>query len=70
MKVVAILFLLALMGFAVVVYLGYGIAVLFTHQTLQQTIMPLLFGLLVLAAVIWVLFRLIKLLNSPPRPQP
>jgi len=70
MKVVAILFLLVLMGLSVVVYLGYGIAVLFTHQTLQQTIVPLFFGLLVLAAVIWVLYRIIKLLNAPPRPQP
>jgi hypothetical protein len=70
MKVAAQLFLVILIGVSVVVYLGYGIAVLFTHQTLPQTIVPLLFGALVLAAVIWILVQGIKLLNSPPRPQP
>ena len=70
MKIVAELFLFVLMGLSVVVYLGYGIAVLFTHQTLPQTIVPLLYGALVLAAIIWGLYRIIKLLNSPPRPQP
>ena len=70
MKVAAQLFLAILMGLSVVVYLGYGIAVLFTHQTLPQTIVPLLFGAVVLAAVIWALWRVIKLLNAPPRPQP
>jgi len=70
MKVVAEIILVVLIGLSVVVYLGYGIAVLFTHQTLAQTIVPLLYGALVLAAVIWGLCQLIKLLNSPPRPQP
>ena len=70
MKVAAEIFLLILMALSVLAYLGYGIAVLFTHQTLQQTIMPLLFGALVLALVIWMLHQVIKLLNTPPRSQP
>lgn len=69
MKVAAVVFLVLLMGLSIVVYFGYGIAVLFTHETLPQTIVPLLFGALVLAAVIWVLAQIIKLLNAP-RPQP
>ena len=70
MKVAAVFFIILLMALSVVVYLGYCIAVLFTHQTLPQTIVPLLYGALVLAAVIWILLQGIKLLNSPPRPQP
>lgn len=69
MKVAAVIFLVVLMGLSIVVYLGYGIAVLFTHETLPQTIVPLLFGALVLAAVIWVLAQIIRLLNAP-RSQP
>lgn len=69
MRVAAVIFLLVLMGISILVYLGYGIAVLFTHETLPQTIVPLLFGALVLAAVIWGLAQIIKLLNAP-RPQP
>ena len=53
MKIIAEIFLVVLIGLSVVVYLGYGIAVLLTHQTLPQTIVPLLFGAVVLAAVIW-----------------
>jgi hypothetical protein len=69
MKVAAVFFLIVLMAISVVVYLGYGIAVLFTHQTLRQTIAPLLFGALVLAVVMWPLWLFIKIL-SRPRPQP
>lgn len=65
MKAAAELFLAILMGIAVVIYLGYGIAVLFTHETLPQAIPPLLFGALVLAAVIWALVWIAKLLKSP-----
>ena len=64
MKTAAELFLAVLMALSVVAYLGYAIAVLFTHQTLQQAIMPLLLGALVLIAVIWGLHRIIKLLNA------
>ncbi len=69
MKVAAVFFLIVLMAISVVVYLGYGIAVLFTHQTLQQTIVPLLFGAFVLAVVMWPLVWIIKVLTRP-RPQP
>ena len=65
MKGLVELFLVVLIALSVVVYLGYAIAVLFTHQTLPQTIVPLLFGALVLAAVIWGLHRIIKSLKSP-----
>ena len=70
MKVAAELFLAVLIALSVVAYLGYGIAVLFTHQTLQQAIMPLLFGALVLVAIMWGLHRIIKLLNAQRRSQP
>ena len=66
MKVAAVFFMILLMALSVVVYLGYGIAVLFTHQTLPQTIVPLLFGALVLAMVLWPLWLVIKRLSAPP----
>ena len=65
MKVAAVFSLIVLMAILVVVYLGYGIAVLFTHQTLQQTIVPLLFGALILAVVMWPLWWIIKRLSAP-----
>jgi hypothetical protein len=67
MKAAVEFVLVLLIALSVVAYLGYGIAVLFTHETLPQTIMPLLFGALVLAAVIWGLHQIIKLLKAPPR---
>ena len=68
MKVAAVFFTILLMALSVVVYLGYCIAVLFTHQTLPQTIVPLLFGALVLAMVLWPLWLVIMRLTRP-RPQ-
>lgn len=65
MKIAGVIFLMFLMAAAVVLYLSYGIAMLFTHQTVQQAIAPLLFGALILAAVIWVLLRIMKLVTAP-----
>ena len=70
MQAAAEFFLAVLIGISVVIYLGYGVAVLFTHQTLLQTIVPLLYGALVLAVVIWTLHRIIKLLKVPPPHDP
>ena len=70
MKVAIQVLLMIVMAFSVMAYLGYGIAVLFTHQTLQQTIIPLAFGALVLAIVLWGLFLAIKRIGQPPRLQP
>lgn len=69
MKVAGVFFLIVLMALSVVVYLGYGISVLFTHQTLQQTIVPLLIGALVLSAVMVPLVWGIKMLTRP-KPHP
>ena len=68
MKIAAVIFLMVLMAISVVAYLGFGIAVLFTHQTMLQAIAPLLFGALILAAVLWALLGIMKLLTAP-RPQ-
>ena len=65
MKIAGVIFLMLLMAAAVVLYLSYGVAILFTHQTVQQAIVPLLFGALILAAVIWALLRMMKLLTAP-----
>ena len=70
MKGIAELFLVVLIALSVLFYLGYDVAMLFTHQTLPQAIMPMLLGAVVLAAVIWGLHQIIKALKSPPPTQP
>lgn len=70
MKLAIQIFLMIVMVFSVVTYLGYAVAVLFTHDTLQQTIIPLAFGALVLAMVLWGLMLGIKRIGQPPKLQP
>ena len=65
MKIAGVIFLMAVMAIAVVAYLSYGIAVLFTHQTIGQAIAPLLIGALILAAIVWALLRVMKQLTAP-----
>ena len=69
MKIAGVIFLMFHMAAAVALYLSYGIAILFTHQTIQQAIVPLLFGALLLAVVVWALLRMMKLVTAP-RPHP
>jgi hypothetical protein len=68
MRGLAQLFFVILIALSVVFYLGYDIAMLFTHQTLLQALMPMLLGAVVLSAVIWGLHQIIKSLKSPSPP--
>ena len=70
MKVAIQIFLMIVMAFSVMTYLGYAIAILFTHDTLHQAIMPLAAGALALAMVLWGLFLAIKRIGQPPPLQP